>query len=172
MNGNRIIQFVFYFFLLVLVEVFVVNKLQLNIYLVPHVYVFFVLLLPSKMQKIYVLLLSFLLGVIIDLFLHTNGVHTAAATFIGLLRNFLLPYVISIDQQDNDVVPSIRTMSWKKNIAYVSILVFVHQILLHSLSYFKLSAILIVFAKALASTILSVLLILILQLILFNRQKK
>lgn len=172
MNGNKAIQLICYFFLLILVEVFVVNKLQLSIYLVPHVYVLFVLLLPSKLPKAYVLLLSFLLGTVIDLFLHTNGIHAAAVTFIGLLRNFLLPYVISIDQQDSDVIPSIRTMSWKKNITYVSILVFMHQLVLHSLSYFKLSAIFIVLAKTLASTILSVLLILMLQLILFNRQKK
>ncbi len=172
MNGNRIINFVFYFFLLILVEVFVVNKLQLNIYVVPHIYLLFILLLPSKLNKMYILLLSFFMGAVVDLLLFTNGIQTAASLIVGLLRNFMLPYFISDDQKDNDVIPSIRTMSLKKNLTYVSILVFIHQIALHTLSYFKLSAIGIILLKSLASTLLSVLLIQVLQLILFSRQKK
>lgn len=172
MNGNRIIQLLFYFVLLILVEVFIVNKLQLSIYIVPHVFYLFVLLLPTKTSKIGVLLISFVLGLLIDLFLHTNGVHTAVVVFIGLLRNFLMPYFVSVDQMANDVIPSYQTMGWKKNIIYVSVMTFIYQLILQSLSFFKLSAMPLVLIKALVSTVLSVFLILVLEIVLLSRQKK
>ncbi len=64
----------------------VTGSLYINIFLYP----LFIMLLPLQTPRTGVLLLSFLMGISVDLFYDSLGVHAAALTAMGYSRAFFL----------------------------------------------------------------------------------
>ena len=69
------------FVVLVLIQVLVINNLQLSSYVDPFIYVLFILLLPFETPGWILLLFAFSLGLTIDMFSDTAGVHASATVF-------------------------------------------------------------------------------------------
>ncbi|HNQ38403.1 MAG TPA: rod shape-determining protein MreD, partial [Prolixibacteraceae bacterium] len=63
------------FVVLVLLQVLLFNQIHLGGFLNPFMYVLFILLLPLSMPRYAVLLLSFFLGMTIDWFSNSPGLH-------------------------------------------------------------------------------------------------
>ena len=78
------------FAVLVLVQVLILNNIQISGYLNPYVYVLFVLLLPFETPNWLLLVVAFLLGLSIDLFSQTPGIHAFATVFMAFFRPFIL----------------------------------------------------------------------------------
>lgn len=86
----EIIKIIFRFILLVLVQVLLFNKIRFAGFINPFVYPLFILLLPVRIPKTLLLLLSFITGLTIDIFSDTMGMHAAATVFLGYLRPAIL----------------------------------------------------------------------------------
>lgn len=67
---------------LVLVQVLILNNIQFSGFVNPYVYVLFILLLPFTIPGYLLLGLSFLMGISIDIFSNTLGLHAAASVFL------------------------------------------------------------------------------------------
>lgn len=67
-------------------EGWVSNTLYINIFLYP----LFIMLLPLQTPRTGVLLLSFLMGICVDMFYDSLGVHAAALTAMGYARGLFL----------------------------------------------------------------------------------
>ena len=68
----------------------VVNRIDLFQGLaLPFIYIFALLMLPLQTPRLFVLLISFAVGVCMDAFTNTIGMHTSACTLLG----FLIPLV-------------------------------------------------------------------------------
>ena len=80
------------FISLVLVQVLVLNYIQFSGYINPYIYVLFVLLLPVSTPRYAVVMLGFFIGLVIDIFSNTAGMHASATTFMAFVR----PYVINL----------------------------------------------------------------------------
>ena len=78
----QIIRFV----VLVLFQVLVVNHIRLGGYVHPYIYMIFILLLPINIQNWQLLLLGFGLGLAVDLFTGTPGLHAGATTLMAFCR--------------------------------------------------------------------------------------
>src|SRR5690606_17421519 len=96
--------------LLLIFDIFIVSRLDLSVYAVPHIYVLFVLLLPVKINRSLLLLLGFLTGLIMDIFLNTIGMHAGATTFMAFLRPFILPLFTSAEDKENNITPNLRNL--------------------------------------------------------------
>ena len=86
--SRNIIRFLF----LVFIQVLVFNNIQVSGLINPYIYVIFILLLPFETPKWAILGLAFLLGISVDLFTNTPGMHSTATVLMAFLR----PYVLSI----------------------------------------------------------------------------
>ncbi len=94
MRGNDAISNALRFVLIAFLQVFLFRQVSLGfggkdylfIYLIPV----FTALLPLRTPRPLVVLFSFVLGISVDLFYETLGVHAAAATFVGYARQFAL----------------------------------------------------------------------------------
>ena len=84
--GRNIIRFM----VLVLVQILVLNNIQVSGYIVPHIYILFILLLPFETPRWLLLIAAFALGITVDLFTQTHGMHAAATVFIAFLRPWVL----------------------------------------------------------------------------------
>ena len=86
MYTKNIIRFV----VLILVQVLVLNHINFFGYLDPYLYVLFILMLPFEIPGWMLLISAFLLGLGIDLFSGTSGIHTAASVFMAFCRPAML----------------------------------------------------------------------------------
>ncbi len=115
------------FILLILLQVLVFNQLSLKGFLIPYVYVAFILLLPYHTGKSWLLILGFLSGLTVDLFGNTLGLHAAAATLLAYARpgviNFYFP---KVEFSENDF-PGINKLRLGGFIKYAFTLIFIHH---------------------------------------------
>ena len=85
---------IFRFIVLVLLQVLILNKINLFGHINPMVYIVWVFLFPIRKNKTAFLLLSFLLGLTIDHFSDSGGIHAAATLFIAFYRLSLLEFIL------------------------------------------------------------------------------
>lgn len=159
------------FFFLVLLQVFVINNMELGFlasYISPVIYISFLFTLPVNISKYIVLTLAFLLGLTIDVFQDTYGIHASACVFLALIRPRLLENFNS-DSIEKSNELTIFTEDRQKYITYIFILTFVFFIWLFLLEDFSFTRIPLILLKTILSSVISTILILLGQLLLFRK---
>ncbi len=168
MQNNQIFINTVRFFILMLLQVIVLNHINLLGYVNPYAYIIFILLFPFDGNKTLLILLSFLLGLCIDMFSDSGGVHAAACVLIGFLRPILLKFSFGVSYQYNAV--KLNKVTFKERLLYIILMVSIHHFMLFSLEVFSLSHISLILKSTLFSGIFSTLLILCI-LLLFKRKE-
>ena len=154
---------VFRFIFLVFLQLFVLNNIQFSGFVNPYMYIMFIMLLPFEIAGWLMLILAFFTGLVIDVASTTFGYHTIATVFMAYLRTHLLRYIAPHDGYEQGMSPTISSLGLTWSIKYVSILTLTHHILLFLIESFRFSDFLFASLRALASSILTVLLIIIYQ---------
>jgi rod shape-determining protein MreD len=169
---NRLmLKYIWFFLLLLTADIFIVSRVTISVYMVPHIYPLFILLLPVRSSKSLVIALGFLTGVVMDLFLSTGGLHAAATTLIALLRIFLLPVFLSPEDYDNNNSPGMNVLGQGSFLMYTSVMIAVHHFTLYFLEAFEFSSFFFTLMKALISSLISVALIWLIQLLTMKKSK-
>ncbi len=163
MEQNRLFLTIV-FIVSLLVQVFFLDSLYRYGYAVPMLYILFVLIYPLQDNKGLFYFLSFLLGLVVDIFHGTGGVNAAATLLIAALRYPLLNVLIVRDVNDN--VVSFFALRNYVIVIYTVVLVFIHHFAVFYLDYLKLAALLIVLHTTLVTVFFSLLIILLIVLIL------
>ena len=157
---NYLPRYIITFVILVLVQVLLMNNIQLGGYLNPYIYVLFLLSLPFETPRWGLLVLGFLLGLTIDLFSHTVGMHTSACVFLAFLRPMVLRFLEPRDGYEPETYPSVRDYGLNWYFKYSSILILAHHLFLFYIEVFKLDNFLHTFSRAVLSGAFSLILIL------------
>jgi len=152
------VQQIFLFILLVLLQIWLFNNIHLFGVATPFVYLYFTLKLPVKMNRNTALILSALMGLVIDLFGSTLGLNMFVMVIIGFLRFYLLKLFAPRDVYE-DYVPSFETLGYFMFVRYVGTLTLIHVTILHLMESFTLFDPLNLVLRILGSFILTVLLI-------------
>lgn len=169
MRGD-FIKHIIRFMLLVIIQVFVLNKIQLSGYINPYLYVLFILLLPVDIPRWMLLTSAFLLGLSIDFFSGILGVHAAATVFMAYLRPGLIKLVGSRDDIEPGTEPSIRNFGFLWFLTYSTIMVFLHHSALFFIEIFRFSEIFRVMSRVLLSTLVTEILILLTQYLFYKKR--
>ena len=80
---------------LLLFQVFVLNKLLIAASYTAFLYTIVILLYPFYKNRALFLILSFMYGLLIDLFENTGGIHAAAAVTIAFIRPVLMQLTLA-----------------------------------------------------------------------------
>ena len=168
---NSVLRNIFRFIILIIIQIFIFNRIYLGGYLNPEVYLMFVVLLPFETPWWLLLLSSFSIGLSVDVFSGSLGIHAAATTFAAFSRPFIIRFMLPKLEKGNNAYPSINFMGIPTFSVYVTILVFLHGFLLFFLEVFRLGEIGSVLLRILLSTIISSALIILLSAI-FKSQKR
>jgi rod shape-determining protein MreD len=166
---NNLVKNIIRFLLLVIVQVFVLNKIQLNGYINPYIYVLFVLLLPVDILRWQLLVWSFVLGLSIDFFSGPLGIHAGATVFMGFLRPGVISLVGLKEDTEPGLEPNMGNFGILWFITYASIMVFLHHLLLFFLEVFRLDELFPTLLKVLISTLVSIVLIVIVEFLFVRR---
>jgi rod shape-determining protein MreD len=160
---NSIIRYTLIFIFLVLLQVLVFDNIQFSGYVNPYVYVMFILLLPVEIPAWLLLLLSFALGITIDLFSGSPGMHSSATLLAGFARPYVLRIISPRDGYEAGSEPSMLTYGFRWFLMYTVIIVLIHHTALFYLEVFRLSGFFRTFARVLVSSFFSISFILILE---------
>ena len=169
MNKNllgNIIRFVF----LVFAQIYIFNKIQVSGYINPQVYVMFILMLPFEIAGFWLLFLAFMMGLTIDFFQHTPGIHAAASVTLAFLRPGTIRLVGKKEDLEPWQYPNVRDSGSLWFLAYSFILVFVHHLILFYLEVFRFSEFFTTLLKVLVNAALSTMIIMMLQYLFFSRK--
>jgi len=130
---NNIIRFV----TLVLIQVLIMNKIDFYGFLNPYVYILFILLLPFETPGWLLLLLSFLIGLTVDVFSGTLGLHAASSVFAAYVRPIIIKLVGEKPEYDITTQPKLQQMGLKWFIAYALLMILAHHLFLNLLDVFS-----------------------------------
>jgi cell shape-determining protein MreD len=164
-----VLRNIFRFFVLVLIQVLLLDNVMLGGYLNPYFYILFILLLPFETPRWLILVSGFLLGLSIDLFSNTLGMHTAATVFIAFLRPWSLSFFAPRDGYEPETYPRIHYYGLNWFAAYTAILTFLHHFILFYIEVFQFQDFFSTFLRVIISTILTSVIILISQYFIFRK---
>ena len=167
--NNLIFKNITRFILLVLVQVIVLNKINFLGYINPYIYILFIILFPIKNNRVLFIFLGFLLGLTVDLFLDSGGVHAAACVTITYIRPVILKFSFGMTYEHQSVKFTHTEIG--QRLTYFSLITFIHHFILFSLEVFNTSKIILILEKTLFSSIFTILLCLLIT-ILFSKKNK
>jgi len=145
---------------LILLQLIVLNNINFLGYINPFLYILFIFLYPLKKIDFSLILLSFFLGLFIDIFSNSGGINSAATLFIAFIRIPVLQSVIGNREIDFNSV-SIKKLPFYKLLYYITILTFIHHLIVFGLEYFKWNNFKIIIIKTVLTSIFTIILILI-----------
>ncbi|HNQ13846.1 MAG TPA: rod shape-determining protein MreD [Bacteroidia bacterium] len=168
---NQVVILSLRFILLVLLQVLILNNIELSGYINPYLYILFILLLPVQMSGLMVLSLAFVLGLVIDVFSNTPGMHAAASVITAFVRPTWLKMIAPRDGYESDAVPGIQNFTLTWFLLYASILILVHHLALFYIEVFRFSNFFQTLFRVFSSSIATLLLV-ILSLLFLNKAKE
>ncbi|MEW6468526.1 MAG: rod shape-determining protein MreD [Bacteroidota bacterium] len=169
---NSLVQNSLRFILLVLIQVLILNNIQLSGYLNPFLYVLILLMLPFETADWVVMLLAFMLGLLLDMFSDTLGLHTSACVFLAYARKSVLRYMAPREGYESGKKPNFRDMGISWFFIYAGILVFAHHLVLFYLETFRLNDFFSTFFKVILSSAFTLLTIFIAQLLFVTPRER
>ncbi|UZO81276.1 rod shape-determining protein MreD [Aquimarina sp. ERC-38] len=165
--NNSILLYISRFVALVLAQVILFNHINFLGYINPYIYIIYIALAPLNTHKSLFLFVSFLLGLSIDMFGDSGGVHAAACVSTAFSRPIILRSVFGLSYEFQTM--KLSRVGLVPLFTYVAALVSIHHIILFSLEYFNIAHILQIAKKTLFSGILSSVVITI--ILIFFRKK-
>lgn len=156
MNNTTILN-TFRFIVLVFFQVTVFNNIHLFGFITPYPYILFILLYPLNSNRHLFLLFSFLLGLILDTFNNSGGVHTTACITLAFFRENLLKMAFGYSYEYHMMRITDKISS--ELITYVVTSVLIHHTILVSLEIFNFSFILEILLRIVTSAVFTILLL-------------
>lgn len=155
--------------IVVLLQVLIINNIEISSRINPFFYVIFILLLPFETPGWVLLVSGFCLGLVMDLFMSTPGLHTAATVFMAFLRPRVLSMIAPRDGYDPGSFPRLYYYGFNWFLKYSLILVFAHHLVLFYIEVFRFTDFFDTLLKVVLSSLLSVTLILVSQYFIFRK---
>jgi hypothetical protein len=150
-----------------MIQVIILNQVQFNGYVNPYIYVLFILLLPLKIARYAELLLAFFLGLSVDIFSNTLGIHSFATVLMAYLRPTVVN-VISAGEEIKADYPGLKQNRFLWFVYYVSILVFIHHFVLFFIEVFSFTNFFVTLLRVFVSWFFSVFVMVLSQFLIFR----
>lgn len=170
---SSLIRNIFRFALFLLFQIYILNRVpHLHRFITPSIYFLFILWVPFSVSNRALLFIAFTLGLTLDYFTMTPGLHAAACLLIAYVRPFLIGVLTPRDSSEfNYREPSPLAMQWAPYSVYVVVLTFLHHFFLVFLEWLSVGKFWEFLVQVIASTAVSLLLIFTIEL-LFPRKMK
>jgi hypothetical protein len=149
MSSNFIIN-IFRFVCFLALQVVIFNRMDLFGFLNPYPYILFILLYPVNGNRAGLLLSSFALGILMDMFLNWGG-HAVACVVLAYLRPTFFRFSFGISYEYQTV--KINERLSPERFSFILISVVTHHLILYLLEIFRFSLILDVLLRTLLTTI-------------------
>jgi rod shape-determining protein MreD len=168
MNSTLLVN-IFRFVLLLAVQIIIFNNMNFLGYISPFPYVLFIILYPVNGNKSGLLIASFLLGLIMDMFSNSGGIHTTACILLAYFRPYIFKFSFGLSYEYQTV--KLNDVLTPERFSFILMSVVIHHFVLFVLEAFQFSFILDILLRTLLSTIFTILIcIIIIYLIKPNKR--
>ena len=142
---------IFRFILFLLLQLLLFNSINLFGYLNPYPYILFIVLFPVNGNKPTLLVTSFFIGLLLDMFTNSGGVHATASLVLAYIRPsiFKFSFGLSYEYQTVKIADKISP----ERITLLLLAIFIHHFVLFFFEYFRFDLILTVLTRTLFSTL-------------------
>ena len=169
---NRSLLNILRFVVLVVAQVLIVNHIRLGGFVHPYIYLIFVMLLPINIPGWQLLISGFGIGLVIDLFMGTLGMHAGATTVMAFCRPGIIKLVSGTQKFENIKEPNVNQLGFPWFVRYTICMVMVHNFTLFMFEGFSFHLVGQAILRILISVPVSVFLILLILYLFSSTTKK
>jgi rod shape-determining protein MreD len=167
--NNVLFVNIFRFLLLLALQIVIFNNMNFLGYISPYPYILFIILYPVNGNKYGLLVASFLLGFVMDMFSNSGGIHTAACLILAYYRPYLFKFSFGLSYEYQTI--KLNDVLTPERFSFILFSVLIHHFILFILEAFNISFIWDVFLRTIFSTIFTIILcIIIIYIIKPNRR--
>lgn len=171
MNFKNLITYTLLVLILALIQILFLKNLALFGVAFCFLYLLSILSFPIQIQHFPLILISFGIGLSIDVFYDTLGIHAAAATLLGFLRPHWIKVLKPNGGYDESTNPTLADMGLVWFLSYSVPLVFAFSLAFFIADQWGTGAFLSVLNKSLFSTLFTIILAIIIQLLFYKRRR-
>ena len=153
MNSNLLAN-IARFILLLAAQILIFNRIDLFGFINPFPYVLFIILYPVNGNKSGLLVASFFLGLLMDMFWNSGGVHAAACLVLAYYRPAIFKFSFGLSYEYQTV--RLNDVLTPERFSFILIAVVIHHFVLFVLEVFKVSFLWDILVRTLLSTIFTI----------------
>ena len=155
MNSTLLVN-IFRFVLVLAVQIIIFNNMNFLGYISPFPYILFIILYPVNGNKSGLLIASFFLGLIMDMFSNSGGIHTTACLVLAYFRPFIFKFSFGLSYEYQTI--KLNDVLTPERFSFILLSVLIHHLILFIFEAFQFSFILDILLRTLLSTVLTLLL--------------
>ncbi|AHM61755.1 hypothetical protein D770_17515 [Flammeovirgaceae bacterium 311] len=167
-----IVAQVFYFIIYLILQVVLVQQMVLFDVAFCFLYLGFLLMLPFEAGSIRLMLMGLLMGLCVDIFYNSLGIHAAASVFIMYARPHVVSLISPRGGYEAWMTPKLKIMGFEWFSLYSVILIFLHHLLLFFIEAGGFSNFFYTLLKVLASTAFTYVVIVIIQYLFYSSSRR
>ena len=153
--NKDIIVFTLLFIILIALQVLICNHIAIFNVAVPIIFIYFIIRLPIALGKGAFFTLSFLLGLIVDIFSDTPGVNALSCTILSGIKKPVFFAYIDKDDKTKEITPSVSSMGVVPYCKYLVSMVGIYCVLVFSIEFFSFANVSDIVILAASSCVLS-----------------
>ena len=146
------------YIVVMLLQVLLLDQLQLWGACHPYVYILCLLMMPITLPHSLSMVIGAAVGLVMDIFCNSLGVHTAACILLMFIRPYLIGVIVNDKDRLNEQI-SLRAIGMEALIKYVVILVLIHHLTVFLLAAWSWAHIGFVLLETLVSSLITISLI-------------
>lgn len=143
------------YILVMILQVLLFDQLQLLGVCHPYIYVLCLLMMPITLSHSADMIIGAVVGLIMDTFCNSMGIHTAACIFIMFIRPYLIGAIVNDKDRLNEQI-SLRSLGMEALLRYVVILVVIHHLIVFLLAAWNWAHIGFVLVETLVSSLVTI----------------
>ena len=159
------------FALLMLIQWLVLNNVYLGGYVMPMLYLLFVLMLPTSMGRIPMLLTAFGTGLLVDIMSGALGFHSLACVIVAMARIGFADRILTRGENSVISIPSIYSVTPQYFISYLMLLLSVFYLVFYLEEIFGFRGFDDVLLATVCSTLVTTLLVVLYQVVFLKREE-
>ncbi len=160
------------FALLMLLQLLVLNHVYLGGYVMPMLYVLFILMLPTDTRRIPMLLIAFGTGLLMDVMSNMLGFHALACTMVAMLRILFVDRILTRNEPVVIATPSIYSVTPQYFISYLMLLLAVFYLMFYTTELFGFRGFGGVLLATVCSTLVTTLLAVLYQFVFLKKDNQ
>ncbi|OXA92890.1 rod shape-determining protein MreD [Flavobacterium hercynium] len=168
MNSALLVN-IFRFIVFLAIQVVIFNNMNFLGYISPFPYILFIILYPVNSNRSSLIFSSFLLGLTMDMFCNSGGIHATACVILAYYRPYIFKFSFGLSYEYQTI--KLNDSLTPERFSFILVSVVLHHIILFVLLAFQFRFIVDVLLRTLFSSIFTIIIsIIIIYLIKPNRR--
>ena len=125
------------FILLLAIQIIIFNNMNFLGFIIPLPYILFIILYPVNGNKSGLLFASFLLGLVMDLFSNSGGIHSTACLVLAFTRPYIFKFSFGVSYEYQTI--KINDVLTPERFSFILLSVVIHHVTMFLLEAFQIS---------------------------------